>query len=194
MGYRHYLYGVDRALADEIHKCKTSREFADLVKIAVPDAVEKDLDGTEYVKLYDIGETVFEFGKYYENADEMYKHGDSLFSSDELNREYSDYGPIIIGRSGLECAIDWNRKHVTEIYEDLLRETSNNGWDTRSQLDRLINHAKDYLYWWQTNPADMNLEHDHIVRSWLYEHEYFELVRIYKTFDFEHKAMMFMGW
>ena len=82
------------------------------------------------------------------------------------------------------------------MYEDLLREKSAHDWDTRPQLDRLIENANDSLMWWKYSdgPADLNKEHEQLVNSWLYEHTYFELARIYKTFDWNNKSMLFMGW
>ena len=193
MGYRHYLYEIDKPFAEKIRKCKSVDDFISLVKREKPEIVEYD-DGNDYVPLYNLGRKIFEFGIYYENADEMYKHGDILFYASALNEWYEDYGAILIDEEGLKCAIDWNRNHVIGMYEDLLREKSIDEWNQRSQLDRLISNAESYLYWWKANPADMDKSHDRIVDSWLYEHEFFELVRIYKTFDWESKAMMFIGW
>lgn len=39
-----------------------------------------------------------------------------------------------------------------------------------------------------------NKEKESLVSSWLYEHTIFDLVRIYKTFDWENKCLLFMGW
>ena len=86
MGYRQYLYSIDTWLVDEIKKCKTRDDFIKTMQKYRNDIVEYDpFDEQYYVPLYKIGDEFFEFGKYYENSDEMYKHGDSLFSSDELN-------------------------------------------------------------------------------------------------------------
>lgn len=161
------------------------------------DIVKYDkIDEQYYIPLYNIGDELFEFGKYYENSEEMYKHGDSLFSSDELNEDYSDYGAIVLEADGLLCALDWQRQHIIKMHKDLLQEKSVREWDARSQLDRLIEHAKDYLTWWEyaDGPADLDREHEQLVHSWLYEHTYFELARIYKTFDWDNKSMLFMGW
>lgn len=197
MGYRQYLYSIDTWLVDEIKKCKTEDDFIKTMQKFRNEIVEYDsIDEQYYVPLYSIGDKLFEFGKYYENSDEMYKHGDSLFTSDELNERFSDYGVIVLEEDGLLCALDWQRKHIIEMYEDLLREKSGHDWDTRSQLDRLIQHAGAYLREWEYSdgPADLNKEHEHLVDSWLYEHTYFELARIYKTFDWDNKSMLFMGW
>ena len=196
MGYRQYLYSVETWLVDDIRKCKTPKEFVETMQKFRNESVEYDpIDETYYVRLWDMGKELYEFGKYWENSEEMYKHGDSLFTSDELNELYEDYGAIVLDKEGLLCAIEWYRKHVEELYEDLLREQSSNGWDCRPQFDRLVSHVKDYLYWWKNEgPGDLNVEHNRVVRSWLYEHGYFELVRIYKTFDWDNNSLVFLGW
>lgn len=194
MGYRQYLYSFDRSLVEKIRNCKTCQDFYDLVKTEKPDAADDFFEDDLFIGLYDLGSQLYEFGKDYENSDEMYKHGDSLFSSDELNEKYKDFQPIVIDEDGILCAIDWNRKHCVEMYEDLLREKSERKWDSRSQFERLKDHAETYLSWWKDNPADLNKDHERLVSSWLYENEYFELVRIYKTFDWEKNVMVFMGW
>ena len=196
MGYRQYLYAVDTWLVDEIRKCKTRDEFIATIQRLRNDIVEYDsFDEIYYVNLWNLGGCLFEFGKYYGNSDEMYKHGDSLFTSDELNEYYSDYGAIVIDEEGLLCAIEWNRQKVCGIYQDLLRETSDDVFDKRSQTDRFICHANEYLRWWNGHgPGNLSKDCDSIVDSWLYEHVYFDLVRIYKTFDWENSSMIFMGW
>ena len=196
MGYRQYLYSVETWLVDEIKKCKTEKEFVETMQKFRNESVEYDpIDETYYVKLWDMGKELYEFGKYWENSEEMYKHGDSLFTCDELNERYEDYGAIVLDKDGLLCAIDWYKNRVLELYRDLLREKSNNEWDTRSQLDRLISHAKDYFYWWANQgPGNLDESTDKIVNSWLYEHGYFELVRIYKTFDWDNNSLVFLGW
>lgn len=197
MGYRQYIYSIDRSLANEIRACKTEKEFVNLIMQRNPAAVYYDpIEDAAYIGLSNLGNELFEFGKYYENSDEMYKHGDSLFSSEELRELYEDYGAIVLEPDGLLCAIKWQRQHVIEMYEDLLREKSKNDWDSRPQIDRLIENAKDYLAWWKygDGPADLNLNRSRLASSWLYEHTYFDLVRIYKTFDWDNQSIIFLGW
>lgn len=195
MGYRQYIYSVDKWLVDEIRKCTTWKEFIETMQKFRNENVEYDkFDDTYYFNLWNLGEELHEFGKYWENSEEMYKHGDSLFTSDELNEQYEEYGAIVLDEEGILCAIEWYRNRVCSIYEDLLKEKSDSTWDDRPQLDRLVEHCRDYVYWWRNEgPGNLNKESHRLVRSWLYEHSYFDLVRIYKTFDWDNKCMIFMG-
>lgn len=190
MGYRHYLYQVNKGLVDKIRACKTNDEYGEVFKANVSGGDDEE----EYFPIYDLGKTLFEFGMYYENAGEMYKHGDSLFTSEELNERYEEYGAIVLDKSGLLCAIEWQAKRITSIYEDLLKEKSISPYDGRSQFDRLAEHARDYLRWWKHGACDLGENSDHVAGSWLYEHTIFDLVRIYKTFDWEKNCIVFVGW
>ena len=196
MGYRQYIYSVPTWLVDEIKKCKTNEDFIKTIQKFRNEIVEYDpLEEKYYVPLYNLGEKLFEFGKYYGNSDEMYKHGDSLFSTEELRERYEDYSAIVLDPDGLDCAIEWCRQKVEGLYLDLLKEKSDDIYDDRSQFDRMKSHINDYVYWWKgKGPGNLNKETDCIVSSWLYEHEYFELVRIYKTFDWDNDSMIFLGW
>lgn len=189
MGYRQYLYQVDKKFVEQIRACKTNEEYGEVFKENVSGNDEED-----YFPVYHLGKELFEFGKHYGNSDEMYKHGDSLFTSEELNEMYSDYEAIVLDKEGLLCAIEWQREKVTSLYEDLTKEKSADKYDDRSQFDRLLEHAMDYLRWWKFGSCDLEENSDHVARSWLYEHTIFDLVRIYKTFDWEKYCLVFAGW
>ena len=192
MGYREYIYEVDAELVEKIRACTTNEEFVELCK-SISACCNDIEDG--YIPVYRLGRELFEFGKYYENSDKMYEHGDSLFASEELRERYKDYNAIVIDKSGLLCAIEWQRKRVMSIYEDLLKEKSElNEYDDRPQLERLKEHARDHLRWWKYGGCDTEETRERLAASWLYEHTIFDLVRIYKTFDWEHKRMLFFGW
>jgi hypothetical protein len=197
MGYRQYLYEVDKNLVEEIRKCKTQTDF---LKVCKKHNIEyEEYEGEDaYVGLYNLGKPLFEFGKYYDNSSEMYKHGDSLFTTQELNEKFYDYGAIILDKEGLICAIEWQRDRIISIYEDLLKEKSSNEFDERNQFDRMKEHIQSHLRWWKPHcglgTAYTLDECPNLVNSWLYEHTIFDLVRIYKTFDWENKCLMFLGW
>lgn len=191
MGYREYLYQVDKKFVEKIRACKTNEEYLEVVKAHIPDA---DVSG-DYFPVYHLGKELFEFGKYYENGDEMYKHGDSLFQGEELRKEYADYNAIVLDESGLLCAIEWQQNRVLSVYEDLLREKSElNTFDKRTQQERMQDHIESHLRWWKFGACNLNKDSDHVASSWLYEHTIFDLVRIYKTFDWKNNCLIFAGW
>lgn len=211
MGYRQYFYEVDKFKIDGIRQCKTEEE---LYNFCIKNNIECDKceydDETEYyMPLYHLGKPLFEFGKYYENDSEIYKHGDSLFTSNELNERYEDYGAIICDENAILSAIEWQKQHIINMYEHLINNTFEEPIarynyprdidDEELHYQRLLRHCQDYLEWWKPtygnwSAINTNKGNDAIVHSWLYEHTIFDLVRIYKTFDWENKCLMFCGW
>lgn len=203
MSYRHRIYKVPKAFVEEARACPTMNEFKEVYKKYLTDPqVHFDwLKEENHYPLYHLGKQLFDFGDGYGNAEEMYKHGDSLFNSDELNKAYYDYLPIVLDEDALLCAIEFSRNLVVDTLRDLLREESTNVWEKKkSQLDRLIQYIKLELDDWDNEycpdlrPYNLNKEFEEVVDSWMYKYTTFELVRIYKTFDFENYAMLFYGW
>lgn len=207
MGYRQYFYEVDKQKIEGLRKCKTEEE---LYHFCLANGIECDKDDYDgeisyYCPLYHLGKELFEFGKYYENESNIYKHGDSLFTSNELNERYEDFGAIVCDEGAILCAIEWQKQHIIKMYENLVNNTFEETlerYNYPSDIDekelhyqRLLRHCKDHLRWWKPDTAiNTNKENDCLVSSWLYEHAIFDLVRIYKTFDWENKCLLFMGW
>ena len=211
MGYRQYFYEVDKSIVDGIRKCKTEEELYDFcIKNGIKcDKYEYDGKVEYYLPVYKLGKELFEFGKYYENSDELYKHGDSLFTSTELNERYQDYGAIVCDENAILCAIEWQKQHIINMYENLVNNTFEETlerYNYPSDIDekelhyqRLLRHCKDHLRWWKPEfgdytAIDTDKSKDNLADSWLYEHTIFDLVRIYKTFDWENKCLLFCGW
>jgi hypothetical protein len=211
MGYRQYFYEVDKSKVDGIRRCKTEEE---LYKFCVTNGIQCDKDDYDgeisyYMPIYKLGKTIFEFGKYYENSSEIYKHCDSLFTSNELNERYEDYGAIICDENAILCAIQWQKQHIITMYENLVNNTFENSYERYEYLteiddkelhyQRLLRHCKDHLRWWKPGfggytAVNLHKEEEALAESWMYEHTIFDLVRIYKTFDWENKCLLFCGW
>ena len=211
MGYRQYFYEVDKSIVDGIRKCKTEEELYDFFFFFFIKSNKYEYDGrvVYYLPVYKLGKEIFEFGKYYENSDELYKHGDSLFTSTELNERYEDYGAIVCDENAILCAIEWQKQHIINMYENLVNNTFEDTLernyypkdidDKELHYKRLLQHCKDHLNWWKPEfgdytAIDTDKSKDNLADSWLYEHTIFDLVRIYKTFDWENKCLLFCGW
>ena len=201
MSYRHRIYKFPKSFAEDCRACKTKEDFHNIYfKYCIDERIGKEqLEAENYWPLYNLGEQLFDFGDGYPNADEIYKHGDSLFNSEELKKEYFDNLPIVIDESAILCAIEWTRNTVADMYEDLCREKSTSRWNNQNQFDRLKVHVEHKASEWRNKdfpmlkPYDLT-DRDCIVSSWLYEYQIFELVRIYKTIDWEKDCILFYGW
>ncbi len=209
MSYRHRIYSLDKKTTESLHKCSSYEEYIETVKeYALKNNLkivyDEPQEGESYpcCPLYKLGEEIYNFGSGYNNANEMYKHGNSLFSSNELNEYFSEEHPIVLDKSGLLCAIEYYRNCVIKEMEEVLSEAPPKHWDKGSHIDRLKTYVQDrlsdwtvYKEWGEThNIYNLDSESDNIVSSWYFEYQIFELVRIYKTFDWENNCMLFYGW
>lgn len=201
MSYRHRIYKFPKSFAEECRTCQTKEDFQEIYfKYCTDPRVNKEwLEAENYWPLYHLGEQLFDFGDSYGNSEEMYKHGDSLFYSIELREAYDHFCPIVLDKSGLLCAIEWNRNKVADIYEDLMREKSIDRWNTQNQLDRMKAHIHDKVEEWRNSdfpdltPYDLS-DRPTLVSSWLFEYQIFDLVRVYKQIDWEKDCIIFYGW
>lgn len=210
MGYRHYFYTVDIAECDVVENM-TYSQLVEYCKSHSPEAYELDeySDGTkeEYINFFKIlNQTeIFEFGKlYYEDtADRIYSHGIPLFKQKETQEYFDDYNPYRMGKDGLLEAINIYKQKIIDYYKDILTDGAVQilpfGIELKREdiksLDKFISHVEDELMWWEKLGAvDLDESTDRISKSWMYEHQIFELVRLYKTIDWEKKCLLFYGW
>lgn len=204
MGYRHYFYLVD---IEECNKVKnmTYTELIKHIKNANPDAVEEDADGV-WINFHEAlnQKEIFEFGKlYYEDtADRIYSHGAPLFLIEDTQEYFEDYQPYRMGKDGLLEAIKIYEKKIIDYYEDLAKDGAVQilpfgievPRDDIKSVDKLREHAEDMLRRWKWGAINLNEESDSISSSWLYEHQIFELVRLYKAIDWDKKCLLFYGY
>ena len=65
-------------------------------------------------------------------------------------------------------------------------------------MTEMVTHIKSMGQEWGVGLFDhmrpYDLEGDSLVTSWKYEYAVFELVRIYKTFDWKKNVMIYYGW
>lgn len=203
MGYRHYMYIVPRKQIDDV-KNLTYEELTEYAR--THNALEEDEDGA-WVMIHDLfGRNEFhEFGKYYENADNVYKLGVPLFTNPDTQEAFSDYEPYVVGREAVLCAIEDYRKKIVEWYSGLLMsqeeaDASDKLWALRKvkQEDRIKQHLESQKEEWENRwgytAVDTSETSTRIVRSWLYEYAIFELVHQLKMMDWENNTLLFYGW
>lgn len=66
--------------------------------------------------------------------------------------------------------------------------------DEQNALWKIIDHVRSMrTEWTAMTPYDLNRD-DEVTTSWKYEYAIFELVRIYKTFDWKKNVMIYYGY
>lgn len=207
MGYRHYFYKVKKADV-EIVKDMTNEQ---LIEYAKENGVEiEDWNGNKSFYFNDKKflnkEELHEFGKlYWDNtAERIYKKGVPLFLKTEVQDNFYDYKPYIVGKEGLLEAISIYQEKVLNFYRNLLVDGETRQLpfgitltvDDVKSVDKLIEHIRDKIqsisYRGLADIDDKNKWQ--VTSSWEYEHSIFNLVHILKSIDWEQDTILFYGW
>ena len=195
MGYSQYFYKFPKHITEGLKNCNNIKDVYDF---CTSNGIKSKCQFDEedyYIPPYEIGSYVYGLGKAFEGWKEVQATGYPLWKEDtELGKEYCDYDVWVVNRDAIKAVIEHYQQKIINIYEDLLREKSIDKWNKASQLERLKSHVEDYLFNWKHIPYDLDLNTPTIVRSWLYEHAIFELVRLYKTFDDVNYDLIFFGY
>ena len=195
MGYGQYFYKFPKHITEGLKNCTTVKEVYDFCKsnnITSKSAFDEE---DFHIPPYEIGSFVYDLGKAFEGWKEVQATGYPLWKEGtELRKEYCDYDVWVVNRDAIKAVIEQYRQKIINIYEDLLREKSVDEWNKYPQLERLKKHAEEYLLNWKHTPYNLDMDTPKIVRSWLYEHTIFELVRLYKTFDSDNYDLIFFGY
>lgn len=197
MGYRHYFYKLPKTELEEIKNCKTNAEFCKWAESRGYRAEQLE-DEPPYVPIYEVGKEICEFGKHVDWAFEMQSKNESIFDSEDLKEWYSDYAPVTCTKDDFLFVIEYYKQKIVDYYKSLLELDHEEKALGMTLEQKWKNHINNQLREWDNEfgfcPLNTDLSCSKINRSWLYEYEIFELIRVYKTFDFENDALILLGW
>lgn len=216
MGYRFYIGKVNKNFADEIHLCHDEASYVEAVKRhlqplaeeeiknGVPDKygsvqyVLKNIKEDAYIRPYDISECLYEFGKECPAYGDVYGKNATIkkFFPEEFDEIYDYYGAVIISEEIFLKIIDWYQQKIISYYKKILDPNFKDPLrPRRTQEEAVLECVKDHLFWWEEFGAlDLDKNDPSICHSWMNDHCIFELVRIYKTFDWDKSVMIFYGY
>lgn len=205
MGYRHYLYAIPKKQVVEIQSCKTNEELCNFAE-NYGYKVDRGCcdDGSYWFSPYEVGKEIYELGKYSEIAFKLESERPSLFTSEELKERYSDYGFALLTKDDFKAVIEAYRQRIVDWFQELLnpdksRIASNKlSKEERKRLE-LEREIKDKWEKWCGKhfgilPIDLDESRERITGDWSYEYAIFELVRLYKIFDWENDELVLVGW
>jgi hypothetical protein len=201
MGYRTYIGKISKTEWEKI----TDLSKEDLYKLHDEDPE----DG--WVSMNELCEQLYELGKYTEFDDS--KFYTPFFRNTETQDYYkSDHDFHIVGKDFFEHVIEHYSDKVRKYYDEMLKSFWNpETKDFKIELSELTPEYKKSLYlciehcrsmamewgvttWWGKE-TPFNLEKgDYVTTSWKYEYSVFELVRLYKTFDWENDLLIYYGY
>ena len=209
MGYRNYFYLVEKSEVSKV-RGMNYEELCDYAKQcgASYDEYDEDEDerGFDFIdERFMNKKLIFEFGKLYwdDTIERIHEVGMPLFDDQDIQEIFNEpYKPYITGKVGLETAIEIYKNKVVEYLKSLVKVDAD---DTSSLLRQVQPDNLDLeavcrairgklAEWGRYPPYNLNEHTDKISSSWYYEYQIFELVRLYKTIDWDKYVLLFMGW
>jgi hypothetical protein len=214
MGYRNYIGFIPKREYNKIKKL--SRE--EIYQLRGEDLE----DG--YVGIYDLVSELYGFGKYcdfetkglvkpfFKNKEfQKSIDGDHEFYTvqkeflekvidnytEKVKTYYNEMIKPFLGSNGYSSEFinsikrdyNYDKTHYTLDFSKITKEE-------QTSLVEIIEHVRSMRNEWVSpylKPYDLN-KGDEITTSWKYEYGIFELVRIYKTFDWKKNVMVYYGW
>ena len=195
MGYRHYFYEVNIADCYIVKPLEYS-ELMEYCKERYPKSVDDDPD-ENYIDIHEIldQKRIFEFGKLYwdDTVEKIQACGQPLFDIEATQKAFGHYNPYMMGKEGLLTAIKIYKEKVINYYKSLLVDDKD--YKALTSPAKLRAYVEDMLDWWEKlGVLDLNEKHEQISDSWKYEHQIFELVRLYKSINWNEKRLLFYGY
>lgn len=216
MGYRTYIGELSKEKYNEI-KEMTLKELYDYTNGKYKDEDDDYL----YISGRELVKELYCFGKYTPFEDE--KFFSKVFEKEETNeRMLSEQDFWLVQKEYLRHIIEWYKAEIKVYYQDMLKvfetesefknsistELDNSyKYETKADFSKLTEaeqqaimkmfiHVRSINNEWNFMnlcPFDLN-KGDEVSTSWRYEYAIFELVRIYKTFDWDNNLMIYYGW
>lgn len=212
MGYRNYLGSLPKREYNKIKKFT----IQELFEFKGEEWSDDPDDRNGHVGVYDVAyNTHYELGKYVDSFDK--KFFKPVFKNKETQKYYTrDHDFYVVGPEFVLHVIEHYRDLVRNYYKKLLNDfyegrkskaefmTSKDSPITEEEMSSiylLINHVRDMASEWgvaaffeDSVPYNVDPSNSKIVSSWKYEYEIFELVRLYKTFDWKRNVMIYYGY
>lgn len=198
MGYSHYLYAIPKKQIAEIQGCKTNKDWLDFAKRwgYIPEWAVWDDD---YFSPTYVGTELYELGKCSEIGHELESKRPSLFTSAEIKNRYADYGFALLTKDDFKAVIESYRQKVANWFDSLLHpaEPEEEEEAEENQFEKWKKAIQNKLDAWSGKfgffPFDVDENKEKITTSWRYEYAIFELVRVYKAFDWENDDLVLVG-
>jgi hypothetical protein len=180
MGYRIRLGKISKIIHETKYKNKTYEELK--LKYFFEDSEYYFWRPEEYTQLYEIGKYV------------SYDQGLSdFYAFDVFEKEEGEFS--ILSKEGLKIIIEDYHNNIKNYYKEII-----DNFEEKLKNDDIKNHFLHTLNNWDNPycvlPYYLDEEHPDgvIVKSWIREYAIFNLVYIYKFFDWENDYLIYSGW
>jgi hypothetical protein len=209
MGYRNYLGSLPKK---EYNKIKRMT-IQELYVFKNEEWVEDYSEG--YVGVYDVAYNQhYELGKYVDQFDK--KFFKTVFKNKETQKHFTEeHDFYLVEKEFVEELIKYYTEKIRTYYRNMLEpffegSESKAGFmktkDTPITVEEmggifeLIDHVRVMAMEWgvagwlaDSTPFDLNSDRE-LVSSWKYEYAIFNLVNLYRTFDWKRNVMIYYGY
>lgn len=213
MGYRTYIGSMPKREYNKI-KSMTREQLIHHYNLNVES--EENYIG---MGVYDFGKRLYEFGKYTDFQPPK-KSLKAFFKNKELNKYFTEENDFnIVTKDFLAYIIESYKKRITDYYTEMINpflgvseflnsikidygvkkdnitfDFTKITQDEQNALWKIIEHIRSMCAEWTClTPYDLEVGNN-ITSSWKYEYGIFELVRIYKSFDWKRNVMIYYGY
>lgn len=185
MGYRNYLYRVDKKKFNKIRKMS----YEEIMKIYGEDGL--------YISKYPLlescdGKEVLTIGKYFN--EDISKFLKKAFRDNKVQNYFNQDTEFMIAKPELlNKLLDIYSEATMRFYKHLLEDESVDEITGKTQLDRLkreIEHKINWLPYLNYVPKNEYMIDD----TWLVEYECFNFKHIIKTFNFKKYYLLWLGY
>lgn len=217
MGYRTFIGSMPKKEYNKIKSLDTNGLFEFYKE-------SKQLEDVDdfYIGVYKYGKELYEFGKY-SDFNPPKKSFKPFFKNQELKNRYEEYDFHIVTKEFLECLIETYKTRVANYYNKIAKPFIRNqekeseffnsvktiykmpddGYEfdltkitaeEQTSIYNVIKHVLDFrTEWCDLTPFNL-AGGEEITTSWKFEYAIFELVRIYKSFDWKRNVMIYYGY
>jgi hypothetical protein len=209
MGYRNYLGSLPKK---EYNKIKRMT-IQELYVFKNEEWVEDYSEG--YVGVYDVAYNQhYELGKYVDQFDK--KFFKTVFKNKETQKHFTEeHDFYLVEKEFVEELIKYYTEKIRTYYRNMLEpffegsEVKAGFMKTKETpitveeiggIFELIDHVRSMAMEWgvtgwvdDSTPFDLNYDRE-LVSSWKYEYAIFNLVNLYRTFDWKRNVMIYYGY
>lgn len=213
MGYRTYIGYMPKKTYNKIKRFTPDELYQHYNKTGED----------RYIGVYEYGTALYEFGKYTDFNPPKKSHK-NFFTKKETQARYQEYEFQIITKEFLEYIIQSYNNMIQKYYNDMMmpllgteeckpsefmKSIKRSGYfdnpnitfdftkitqEESNALYKIIEHVRSFNpEWTDLTPYNLNTD-EAITTSWKYEYAIFELVRIYKSFDWKRNQMYYYGY
>lgn len=188
MSYRFKLNKYHKTFIEQINNYPTREKFKEWIEMFYPNCSSDPVEFMDTTEIYEIG-------GYLPNCNQILEKYKKPFTSEEILEDFAEYDFAVLDKAGLEMIIEGYRKTIADSYRDLF----GNGKPNKQQQNEILMFLNERIEKWD-NPVVPGLkpygleENLPMVRAWDWEYQIWELVKIYREFDWDNYKLALTGW